>query len=179
MNLCPRAFLIALLLLPACAFAQQPTPPTPQPASEAQQPAPEFLLKAPLVDLAGKPATLAQFHGQPLIINFWARWCGPCHTEIPGIVAQYPRAQSAGVQVVGVALDDKPDAVRDFATAYDINYSVLLIKDQGPALLQQLGNEQAGLPYTLVIDRNGQIVMHKLGAMSRAEMEQAFQAASK
>jgi thiol-disulfide isomerase/thioredoxin len=165
-----RTFLIALLLLPASwAFAQQ------QPAPETA----EILFKAPLVDFAGQPTTLAQFRGQPLVVNFWARWCGPCHTEIPNIVAEYPRAKSAGVQVVGIALDDKPDAVRDFAVAYDMSYPILVVKDNGPALLQQLGNPQAGLPFTLVIDRNGKIVSTKLGAMSHAELISALDAASK
>lgn len=162
MNL--RAFLIALFLLPSCAFAQQ-------------QPGPEILFGAPLADLAGQPAALARFRGQPLIINFWARWCGPCQTEIPDIVAEYAHAQSAGVQVVGIALDDKPDAVRDFAKAYGITYPVLLTKD-GPDLLRQLGNAQAGLPYTLVIDRDGKIIGGKLGAMTRPEIASAATAAS-
>jgi peroxiredoxin len=165
MNIRRRVFLMAVLLLPCCAFAQQ-------------QPAPEILFGASLVDLSGQPTTLARFHGQPLIVNFWARWCGPCHTEIPDIVAQYARAKSVGVQVIGIALDDKPDAVRDFAKAYDINYPVLLVKDKGPELLQQLGNPQAGLPYTLVVNRSGEIVMHKLGVMSRTEIVKAFKAAA-
>ncbi|MCL1962328.1 MAG: TlpA family protein disulfide reductase [Desulfovibrionaceae bacterium] len=164
MNL--RAFLIALFLLPSCAFAQQ-------------QPGPEILFGAPLADLAGQPAALARFRGQPLIINFWARWCGPCQTEIPDIVAEYARAQSAGVQVVGIALDDKPDAVRDFAKAYDIGYPVLLLKDNGPDLLKQLGNPKAGLPYTLLVNRKGEIVERKLGAMSRADVVSAVDAVSK
>jgi len=162
-----RAFLAALVLLPCCALAQQPSP------------EPEVLLKAALADLAGQPATLERFHGQPLIVNFWARWCGPCQTEIPDIVAEYPRAQKTGVQVIGIALDNKPDAVRDFAKAYDIGYPVLLVKDGGPELLKQLGNPQAGLPYTLVIGRDGKVVMQKLGAMSRAEVVAAIEAAGK
>jgi len=166
MNL--RAFLTALVLLPCCALAQQPP-----------QPAPEVLFKTALADLSGQPATLERLHGQPLIVNFWARWCGPCQTEIPDIVAEYPRAQKTGVQVLGIALDTKPDAVRDFAKAYDMDYPVLLVKDNGPELLKQLGNPKAGLPYTLVIGRDGKVVTQKLGAMSRAEVVSAIEAAAK
>ena len=161
------AILTALALVPACALAQQ-----------APAAAPDLLSQAALTDVASKPASMASYHGKPLIINFWARWCGPCRTEIPDIVAEYPQAQTAGVQVVGIALDDKPDAVRDFAKAYDISYPVLVLKN-GPQVLQQLGNPEAGLPYTLVIDRNGAIVTKKLGAMSRAEWAAAVQAAGK
>ena len=158
-----RALLAAALLLACPAFAQQPSP--------------DALFGAALVDLAGQPATLAQFRGKPLVVNFWARWCGPCRTEIPEIVGQYPQAQTAGVQVVGIALDNKPDAVRDFAKAYDMDYPVLLVKD-GPDLLKQLNNPQAGLPYTLVINRDGKIIGGKLGAMSSAELTAALHAAA-
>jgi len=164
-----RAFLLALLL-PACAFAQQPSVPDSAPAT---------LLAAPLLDTAGQPATLAQFRGKPLIVNFWARWCGPCRVEIPDLVAEHARMKSAGVQVVGIALDDKPDAVRDFAKAYDVDYPVLLIKEGGPDLLKQLGNPQAGLPFTLVLNKDGKLVSYKLGAMSRAEISAAVDAAGK
>jgi len=163
-----RAFLIALLLLPAAALAQQAAP----------EAAPPALFDAPLLDLSGQPAALASLRGQPLIVNFWARWCGPCRVEIPDLVAEHARMKSAGVRLVGVALDGKPDAVRDFAKAYDIDYTVLLLKDNGPDLLKQLGNPQAGLPYTLVIDKNGKLVSSKLGAMSRAEMIAAMNAAT-
>ncbi|MDR1968641.1 MAG: TlpA family protein disulfide reductase [Burkholderiaceae bacterium] len=160
-----RALLIGLLLLPCW--------------SHAQQPVPEILFNAALVDLAGQPATLARFRGQPLIVNFWARWCGPCRTEIPDLITEYTRVKNTGLQIVGLALDDKPDAVRDFAKAYDIDYPVLLAKDGAIDLLQQLDNPQAGLPYTLAINRRGQVVARKLGPMSRTEMTAAFAAANK
>ena len=164
-----RAFLLALLL-PVCAFAQQPSVPDSAAAT---------LLAAPLLDTAGQPATLARFRGQPLIVNFWARWCGPCRVEIPDLVAEHARMKSAGVQVVGIALDDKPGAVRDFAKAYDIDYPVLLLKDGGTDLLKQLGNQVAGLPFTLVLNKEGKVVAFKLGAMSRAEIGAAVDVAGK
>jgi thiol-disulfide isomerase/thioredoxin len=159
---------LAFLLSPGWACAQQ-------------QPAPEILLQAPLLDLAGQPAALARFSGQPMLINFWARWCGPCRVEIPEIAAQYPLAQKAGVQIIGVALDDKPGAVRDFAKAYEMDYPQLLLpaKDSAVTLFTALGNPQVGLPYSLAIDRDGKIVMRKLGAMSRAELIAAIGAAAK
>jgi peroxiredoxin len=160
-----RALLIGLLLLPCWSYAQEP--------------APEILFETALVDFADQPATLANFRGKPLVVNFWARWCGPCRTEIPDLIAERARVKKTGLQVVGIALDDKPDAVRSFAKAYDIDYTVLVAKDGGIDLLRQLDNPQAGLPYTLVINRSGKVVARKLGPMSRAEMAAAFKAASK
>lgn len=159
-----RSLLVACLLLPAWALAEPPVPPV--------------LFDAALVDVTGQPANLARYRGQPLVVNFWARWCGPCRTEIPDLIAERARLRGTGLQVVGVALDDKPDAVRDFAKAYDIDYPVLLAKEGGIDLLRQLGNPQAGLPFTLVINRKGDIVASKLGPMSRQEMAAAFKAAN-
>jgi peroxiredoxin len=141
--------------------------------------APPFLLDAALTDTAGQPASLARYRGQPLVVNFWARWCGPCRTEIPDLLAARAAAGSRGPQVVGIALDDKPEAVRDFAKAYEIDYPVLLAQDNAIELLRELGNAQAGLPYTLVIDRQGNIVARKLGPMSRQEMAAAFRKVSR
>jgi thiol-disulfide isomerase/thioredoxin len=159
-----RSLLVACLLLPGWALAQQAAPPA--------------LFEAALADLADRPATLAAYRGQPLVVNFWARWCGPCRTEIPDLIAERARIRNTGLQVVGVALDDKPEAVRDFAKAYDIDYPVLLAKEGGIDLLRQLGNPKAGLPYTLVINRRGEIIASKLGPMSRQEMAAAFKAAN-
>jgi peroxiredoxin len=165
-----RALLICLpLLLSGWACAQQPSV------------APDLLFKKEMTNPAGQPATLAQFRGQPLLINFWARWCGPCRVEIPELIAEHERAKKAGVTIIGIALDDKPDAVRDFAKAYEMDYPLLLLPDNdGTAdLLTQLGDTKVSIPYTVVIDRNGKIVRQKLGAMSRAELTAAIDAVRK
>lgn len=160
-----RALLIGFLLLPGWTLAQQAVP--------------EALFEAALVDLDDKPATLSRFRGRPLVVNFWARWCGPCRTEIPDLIVERARAGETGLQVVGVALDDKPDSVRDFARAYEIDYPVLLLKEGAIDLMKQLGNSKSGLPYTLVISSSGEVLTRKLGPMSRTEMAEAFRAASK
>jgi thiol-disulfide isomerase/thioredoxin len=122
---------------------------------------------------------MEKFKGRPLVINFWARWCGPCRQEIPDLISERARLKAQGLEVIGVAIEDKPDAVREFAKAYDMDYPVLLAKDQGIPLMQALGNAQAGLPYTLVLDRQGRVVATKLGPMKKAEMASAFAAALK
>jgi peroxiredoxin len=161
----------SLLLLSGWAFAQPPKPIAAPP---------DALFKTAMLDPAGQSATLTPFRGQPVLINFWARWCGPCRVEIPELVAQHARAQKAGVNIIGIAIDDKPDAVRDFARAYDMNYPLLLLStgDSVP-LFTELGNPEVGLPYTLVIDRHGKVVKQKLGALSPAELLAAIEAASK
>lgn len=144
-------------------------------AAGSQSSAPLFA--ATLFDLDGKPVAFAAYRGKPLIVNFWARWCAPCRVEIPELVEFQTRHKARGIGVIGVGLESDAPPVRDFARAYDINYPVLLTRDQGIALLQALGNSAAGLPYTVVINRRGEIVASKLGAMSRAALEAAGAAA--
>jgi len=131
------------------------------------------LFGATLLGLDDKPFALEQLRGKPMIVNFWARWCGPCRQEIPELAAAHERYAAKGLVILGIALDDKAEATRDFAKAYDMNYRSLLAKDAGIPLMQALGNTKAVLPYTVLIDRGGAIVGQKLGPMNREEIDAA------
>ena len=152
--------LLALLfcLLAAPAWAQTPAAP---------------LFAATLHDADDRPFAFEQLRGKPLIVNFWARWCGPCRAEIPELSTAHDKYAGKGLVVIGIALDDKVEAVRDFAKAYEMRYTGLLAKEGGIALMQALGNARAVVPFTLVIDRKGNVVGSKLGAMNRVEIEAA------
>lgn len=139
----------------------------------------EPLFAATLADSQDKPVALATLKGRPLVVNFWARWCGPCRQEIPDLVRERARLKGQGLEVIGIAIEDKPEPVREFAKAYEMDYPIFIAKDQGIPLMQALGNSRAGLPYTLVLDRQGKVVASKLGPMSKDEMAAAFAAALK
>ncbi len=124
-----------------------------------------------------KPIALASLKGKPLIVNFWARWCGPCRKEIPDLAEMHEKYQAKGLLIVGIAVEEgaNRDSVREFAKAYEMNYMLLIGGVQKSVeLMQSTGNAKSGLPFTIAIDKSGKIVASKLGAMSKAEMEAAI-----
>lgn len=137
------------------------------------------LFSAVLTGTDDRPVALESFRGKPLIVNFWARWCGPCRVEIPELAKTHDKYQKRGLVVLGIGLEDKAESVRDFMKAYEMNYPVLLAKGKGIELMQALGNPKAGLPFTIVIDRHGEIVGSKLGVMKKNDLEAAAEAAIK
>lgn len=137
----------------------------------------DALFAARMTDLDGKAVLLSKWQGTPLVVNFWARWCGPCKKEIPDLAAM--QAAHKNVTVAGIAIEDvsATERIKDFAKAYDINYAVIVAGDEGLKLMRSLGNDKAGLPFTIAINRQGRVVARKLGLMTRPEMEQAFRKA--
>lgn len=128
------------------------------------------LRAARFLDLNGKARTLADWQGKILIVNFWATWCAPCLEEIPILVAVREVFASAGVEIVGIAVDVESKIV-EFAKRLSISYPILIGDAGGLDLMRQLGNTAGGLPYTVFLDRDAAPVRHKLGALKRQEIE--------
>lgn len=128
---------------------------------------------ATLADFDGKPVALAELKGKLVVLNFWATWCGPCRTEIPHLIEAQEKYGPSGIVFMGAAVEDNADSVRNFVKTYGITYTVVMAgTDKGIALLRALGNQIAGLPFTIVLDRQGNIVAAKRGIMTPALMQQ-------
>jgi thiol-disulfide isomerase/thioredoxin len=130
----------------------------------------DALRAARFLDLDGKPRTLADWQGKILIVNFWATWCAPCLEEIPILVAVREVYASAGVEIVGIAVDLHSKIV-EFSKKLSISYPLLIADAGGLDLMRQLGNTAGGLPYTVFLDRSAALVRRKLGALKRQEIE--------
>jgi thiol-disulfide isomerase/thioredoxin len=118
----------------------------------------------------GQVMKLSAFQGKPLVINFWATWCPPCIEEMPLLDAFYQQNSSNGWQVVGLAID-QPSRVRQFLTQHAVSYSVGLAGLTGTALGTQLGNDQGGLPFTVVLDAQSGLKARKLGKLSEDDLK--------
>ena len=141
----------------------------------AQQISADPLFASTLNDLDDKPVALARYKGKPLIVNFWARWCGPCRAEIPELI-KVRQAHKGKLEVLGIGLEDKAEPAKEFAKAYDMDYPVFVAKDKGIPLMQALGNSKGGLPYTLFIDRHGQVIGQKMGLVRKADLDAHLEA---
>lgn len=128
------------------------------------------LFAATLADFDDKPVALERYKGKPLVVNFWARWCGPCRAEIPELI-KFRNAHKGKIEVLGIGIEDKAEPAKEFAKAYDMDYPVFVAKEQGIPLMQTLGNTKAGLPYTLFIDRNGQVISKKMGTIRKPDLD--------
>jgi peroxiredoxin len=117
------------------------------------QPAPDFTLE----DLDGNPVRFSDFRGKPVVLNFWATWCGPCRAEIPHVDALYNKYKDRGLVVIGVNNESDHAKVKAFAEE-QISYSVLL---DGRAQFEDYSVR--GIPCTYYIDKMGIIRYRDVG----------------
>lgn len=94
------------------------------------------------------------FNGKTLLINFWATWCEPCRREMPMLMDLQSEYGAAGLQVVGIALDDI-QSVRNFVQTYGITYTVLVGAADAMATSAAYGNVEGVLPYSVLVDKEG------------------------
>ncbi len=121
-----------------------------------------------LVDTTGKSHDLSAYKGQWVLVNFWATWCPPCLEEIPEFAALYAARNSRDLMVIGVAVDfDDKKQVFQFAEKQGMNYPLVLGDENSVARFGRVNV----LPTTFLFDPKGKKVLHRVGPLTRAELE--------
>ena len=120
--------------------------------------------------LDGKSIDLSSFRGHPVIVDFWATWCGPCRKQIPELVALYKKYnKSRGLVIIGVSCDmiqgDGVKAVAPFIQEFRINYPIALADER---LVDSMGVE--AIPTTLFVGPDGKLVSRLVGAGHSGEI---------
>lgn len=132
--------------------------------------APEIELK----DLKDDTMRLSDLRGKPVLINFWATWCGPCRVEMPIMEKKY-RAHKDTQGFVILAVDVKDDAgvdaVRTFLAELSLTFPVLLDSEGNAGTAYNV----LGLPTSFFIDRRGVIRASRVGLMSEQYIEEQLQ----
>ena len=125
--------------------------------------APDFTLAS----LDGEPIRLADLRGRPVIVNFWASWCGPCIEEFPLLRDAAARHEADGLAVVGVVYRDRSEAARDFMERYGGTWPTAM--DPGERVAAAYG--VVGPPETYFIDRDGRIAARNIGQITEATLD--------
>jgi thiol-disulfide isomerase/thioredoxin len=142
-----------------------------QPASPANAVA--QLWTAPVTTVDGKPQTLSLLKGHPIVVNFWASWCGPCVEEMPALSQLQRDYAKKGIQFVGLGVDSDKN-VQAFLQKVKVAYPVYVTGFGGADLARAFGNTAGGLPFTVVIDAKGNVRSTKLGQIDPQALKQTL-----
>ena len=114
-----------------------------------------------LPDVSDRPMRLPT-PGRPVLINYWASWCGPCLREMPVLGAFAQRNGVNGTQVVGIALDE-PRASRAWIASNPQPYPLLLETPSASDSSVTLGNAKGLLPYSVLVGADGRVLATRTG----------------
>ncbi len=129
-------------------------------------PAPEIALP----DFDGNTVRLADFQGQPLVVNYWASWCIPCLAEMPGFEAVY-QSHKGQVAFLGINLADDPVGAQHVRESTGITYPVAV--DADGKSFEAFG--AFGMPTTVFIDPDGYIIEMYTGELTAQELDERIE----
>lgn len=138
------------LVITGCTASPEPTPTT------ITNAAPDFQLQ----NLDGQSITLSDFRGKPVVVNFWATWCGPCAFEMPFIQEIYDERSGEGLIVLAINVGESASEVEQFMQNHNLSIPVLLDTDRAVSWKYNI----RAFPTTFFIDKDGIIQDKVIGA---------------
>jgi cytochrome c biogenesis protein CcmG, thiol:disulfide interchange protein DsbE len=152
---------VALVVVALLGYGLASTPPAPP---QVGAPVPDFELDA----FDGSPMNLSSHRGQVVVVNFFASWCAPCREEAAAIQQTWQTFEGSNVQFFGIAYKDAASKSQAFLGEFGATYPSTA--DPGNRTARRYG--VTGVPETFVIDQQGNLVRHYLGAITEAQLSQ-------
>jgi peroxiredoxin len=119
---------------------------------------------------------LSTFKGQYVLVDFWASWCGPCRQENPNVVRAYETFKDKNFTILGVSIDEKPDAWTKAVKADGLVWTQLLDRTDKIAELYGIN----AIPKNFLVDPNGKIIAKNLrGPGLMEKLSEVFKAEKK
>jgi len=125
----------------------------------------DFVLK----DANGQDVNLADFKGKPLVVNFWATWCGPCKIETPYLEQFSQKYKAQGLTILGIETESDAAAIRKFASEYKVTYPLLVGLGQGG--VQRAFGFRGAFPTSVFVRADGTIAAVVTGLRSEEYWE--------
>jgi peroxiredoxin len=135
-----------------------------EPAPVVGHPAPDFALPT----LAGETVRLSDFKGKPVLINFWATWCGPCRSEFPDFQkAAVDNADELVIIGINNTTTDQKEQIPAFLEEFGVTFPIVLDETGETAKAYNI----LGLPTSIFIDRDGNVNEIFTGPINKAYIE--------
>ena len=133
--------------------------------------APQGRIAFALPDLEGNMRDLQEWDGKARLVNFWATWCAPCRREIPLLKELQAEYGADTLQIIGVAVDYQEDVVA-YAQTAEFNYPILIGQEDAMAAAETAGRAFEGLPVTMLVSAEGDLIKLHLGEIFEHQIEQ-------